>query len=84
MESSRMPTLMKVAIIVAAAPVLAYPWLLASITDASATARTLLMLYPLYVLISAVCAWKVWSSNPTLSYILIALMLLTHAALWLL
>lgn len=78
-----MPLWVKIAVVVCTLPVLALPWLWAG-NPGTEEGRVLLWLYPAVVLIFAVCAWKAWRSGPTLTYILLAMMLLTHAAMWLL
>lgn len=77
---SDMPLWAKILIIVSALPVFSYPWLLANAGNDSET-RTFLWLYPIYVLVSAVCAWLCWPDRREISWILIVLMLLTHAAM---
>lgn len=78
-----MPAWVKVLIIVCALPVLALPWLL-SLCPEDSTAETFVWLYPAYVLLSAFLAWKVWPARHLLAYILLAVMLLTHAAMYIL
>lgn len=74
----------KAAIIVAALPVFAFPWMLAAAREADAGVDTWLWFYPLYVLFGAVCEWRSASRRPEVTWILIVLMLLTHAAMWVL
>lgn len=73
------PTGFKIADIVSALPVLMFPWLLTG-TPPGGEYRTLLWLYPFYVLLSAWCAWKCYSTRAALAWILLILMWLTHAA----
>jgi len=75
---SGMPIWAKFLIIISALPVLAYPWM---ISNAGSEIRTFLLIYPLYVLVSAICAWICWPDRREISWILIVLMLLTHAAM---
>jgi len=72
----------KIVIILCSLPVLSIPWLLQRCPENAAT--TFLCIYPLYVLISACMAWRSIQSRPALTWILLAVMLLTHAAMWLL
>lgn len=77
---SDMPLWAKLLIIFAALPVCAYPWMLAH-TDEDSGTLTFLWLYPFYVLASAICAWICWLDRREVSWILIILMLLTHAGM---
>ena len=48
------------------------------------TLRMLIKLFPAYLILSGVCAWLAYPQRQTLSWILIALMLLSSASLFLL
>ncbi len=78
-----MPMWIRCLIIVSALPVLALPWLWAGNPD-SDTGKVLLWLYPAYVVLSTVCAYKAWRNTPELTWILIVLLLLTHGAMYIL
>lgn len=82
-KESNMPLWAKIVVITAALPVMSYPWLLAK-TPADSTNEMLIWFYPVYVVVSAVCAWICWPQRREVYWILIALMLLTHAAMFLL
>lgn len=73
----------KIAIILATLPVLAYPALLAKAPE-EGSVELFLWLYPVYVAVSAICAWICRDDRPAVMWILIVLMLLTHAAMWVL
>lgn len=45
------------------------------------TPQTLVYLYPVYVVVAAVCAWMCCSKRPEVTYIILVLMALTHAAM---
>ncbi|MBD5234421.1 MAG: hypothetical protein HDS65_09650 [Bacteroidales bacterium] len=75
--------MIKAAIIIAALPVLAYPALLSAAPE-SGSVEIFLMLYPVYVLVATICAWICRERRPEISWILVIIMLLTHAAMWLL
>ena len=77
------PLWFKILVIACALPVLAYPALL-SRCPAGGPAETFLWFYPIYVVVAAVCAWLCWQSRRETAWILLALMLLTHAAMWVL
>lgn len=81
LPAAPMPLLVKVIIVVSALPVLDMPFLMAGSDMLYTMGKLLLYFYPVFVLLCAWCAWRVWQSNATLSYILIALMWLTHGAM---
>ena len=39
-------------------------------------------MYPVYVILSCACEWKAWGRRPEVTWILMVVMLLTHAAMW--
>ena len=75
------PLPVKLAVIAACLPLVAYPALL-SRCPADSPAEIFVYLYPVYVVLSGVCAWQSWPARKEVFYILIALLLLTHAAMW--
>ncbi len=75
------PPVFKVADIVSMLPGLAFPWLLTG-TPPAGEYRTLLWLYPVYVILSGRCAWRCYPARPALAWILLALMWLSHAAIF--
>jgi len=74
----------RAAIVLAALPVVAYPWMLAAARQADAGVYTWLLFYHVYVMFAAICEWRSASRRPEVTWILIVLMLLTHAAMWIL
>lgn len=80
MPENPVPAVFKIAVIVSVLPVLAFPLLLTG-TLPGGEYRTLLWLYPFYVLLSGWCAWRCYPSRPALAWILVALLWLTHAAI---
>lgn len=81
----RRPLWIAIVIIAAMLPVAGYACLLATAsTQTSTEIRTLMWLYPLYVLAAGLCAWICWPRRKELTWIIIVLMLLTHAAMWIL
>lgn len=78
-----MPWWVKVLIIVCCVPVLAFPKLM-ELCPPHSSAETFLWLYPFYVIICAVCAWLCWGRRHELTWVLLALMVLTHGAMWIL
>lgn len=75
------PLWMTVLIIVCMLPVLAFPSLLSAAPSDSGP-ETLLWLYPLYVIASGVCAWICYPARKEVAWILLILMILSHAAMW--
>ncbi len=72
------------AIAVSCLPLLSFPWLL-SLSPDTTEAKTLLYLYPFYVLLTAWCARACYGGERTvLTWILVALLWLSHGAMWLL
>lgn len=78
-----LPLWIKIIIILAMLPLLAYPSLL-STSGADHQARVFIYLYPAYVIASGICAWICWPTRPEVSWILLFLMVLTHIAIWML
>lgn len=79
----RVPAWMTIIIIVCMLPLSAFPLLLAS-APSQPGPETLVWLYPFYVIASGVCAWICWPARKEISWILLVLMLLSHAAMWIL
>lgn len=77
-----MPWWIKFLILLAAAPVLGYPALLAHCPEDVSDIKVYLWFYPIYVVVGTVCAWLAWRRRPEVTWILIVVMLLTHAAMW--
>lgn len=81
MKGPRTPLWMTIVIIICMLPVLAFPSLL-SLSPQDSPLTALVWFYPVYVLATGICAWMCYPSRRELSWILILLMLLSHAALW--
>ncbi|MDE6240085.1 MAG: hypothetical protein K2M54_08910 [Muribaculaceae bacterium] len=77
------PAWVTVVIIICMLPVLAFPTLL-SMTGADTPARLFVWFYPFYVIASGVCAWICWPQRRDVMWILLALMVLSHLAMWML
>lgn len=79
------PLAVTVIIILTALPVFALPSLLSLAGESPLPiVRTLLWGYPLYVLLTAWLAYICYDTRPYITWILVILMILTHAAMWLL
>ena len=64
-------------------PVFQLP-LLISVMPSQASDRTLLWVYPFYAVASAWLACRVYAQRPALAWILLAVLVLSHAAMWML
>ena len=64
-------------------PLLSLPWMIADSAPDSNT-KIMLSLYPLVVVLGAFCAWKCMPERPEVFWILVAVILLVHAAMWVL
>ena len=85
MNRRRVPIGITLLIIITMLPGLAFPLLLSRSSVApSSTVDNFLWLYPFYVLASGWLAWYCYGRRSALTWVLIAVMLLTHAAMWLL
>lgn len=68
-------------IIIALLPVIQFPMLLIT-CKAIGMIKTLLWFYPFYCLVAAFLAYVSYGQRRAVSWILIALMLLSHIAMW--
>lgn len=64
-------------------PVFDFPWLLET-NAGGEESRALLWFYPVYVIVSGICALICWRERPEVSWILLILMILSHIAMWML
>ncbi len=84
-EKIKFPLWAKLLIIISALPVVSLPMIINQCSAARyEEIKMFLMIYPLYVLASAVMAWISYRQRREVSLILIVVMLLTHAAMWML
>ena len=84
-EKVKFPLWAKLLIIISALPVVSLPMIINPCSAARyEEIKLFLMIYPLYVLASAVMAWISYRQRREVSLILIVVMLLTHAAMWML
>ena len=79
----KVPAWVTVVIIICMLPVLAFPTML-SMTMPDSPARTFVWFYPFYVIASGVCARICWRQRRDVMWILLALMVLSHLAMWML
>ena len=78
-----MPVWVKLVIIVCVLPLLAFPQLMA-LCPPHSSAELMLWIYPFYVLLSAVLEWRCWGRRPEPTWVLLAVELLSHGAMWIL
>ncbi len=75
---------MTILIIVVLLPVFSLPALLDTVPAGDDSLRTIVWCYPFYMLLSGYLAWFAFPQRPAVSWILIALMILSTIAVWLL
>ena len=81
----KVPVWFSILVIIAVLPLGAYLLLLEAMPAAESSSRTLLWLYPPYVLLAAFCSWRAYGlGRREVAWIVLILLLLTHAAIWLL
>lgn len=76
------PLWLLIVIIAASLPVFAFPTILGMIDPANSMAKTMAWFYIIYVVITAALAWMCWPQRKYVTWILIIIMLLSHAAMW--
>lgn len=83
MNRRRVPIWFLVLIIVSVLPVTAYPTLMSMWPQGGGNEMgAVLWLYPAYVIASGVFAYICWPTRRTEAWILLAMLLLSHAAMW--
>lgn len=82
--SQRPPWWFTALLIILVLPAGQTPMLLASAPAEPPVVKTLVWLYPLYTLVSAYLSWVCYNGRRLMSWILVALIVLTHVAIWLL
>lgn len=73
------PRWLTLTVILVSLPVFSFPALLDSCPP---ELKAMVWLYPVYVVAAAWLAWKCYPQRHALAWILIALIALTHAAMW--
>lgn len=81
-KGPRVPWWMWVIIIVCMLPGLAFPWMAPLIADSNPLVRGLIWFYPAYVLCSGLLAWQCYGRRSVLTWIVLALLLLSHACFY--
>ena len=81
----KFPWWVKLLIVISALPVLMLPVIIGKCdVTRYEEIKIFILMYPLYVVASAILAWISYRQRPEMTVILIALMLLTHVAMWML
>ena len=83
-QSKRVPGWMILIIVLVALPVIALPIVLSHSGEIAEGNKLYMWLYPAYVLATAILAYQCYGRRTEMTWILLALMLLTHAAIWVL
>lgn len=78
------PVWMTILIILVLLPIFSLPALLDTVPADDDSLRTVVWCYPFYLLLSGYLAWFAYPQRPTTSWILIALMVLSTIAIWML
>ena len=73
----------RAAAVLACLPVLAF-FRLMELCPAGGPEETFLWIYPFYVVLAGFCAWKCAGTRTALAWIIVVLLLLSHAAMWIL
>lgn len=83
LSSKKMPLWLKICIIADCLPIIAVPALIASCPNVT-EAVTLVKLYPIAIIGGGIISWLSWKERAEITWILLAIMFLTHLAMWLL
>lgn len=68
-------------IIIFTLPIFTLPGLLAQCSPEAVATRTLVWIYPFYMLLSGYLAWRAYPGRPYLTWILLAVMILSSIAM---
>lgn len=81
----KFPLWVKLLIIISALPVVMLPIIIGNCDAARyEEVKLFIMIYPFYVLASAIMAWISYRQRPEVAMILIVITLLSHIAMWML
>ena len=78
------PAWMTVIIVILTLPAFSFPWLLSALHGTEQAPRTLVGIYPFYMLLSGWLAWKAYPQRAYVSWILLAVMVLSTIAVYML
>lgn len=76
------PKWMTLVIILISLPLFSFPALLGRCPENAEAARTLVWIYPFYMLLSGWLAWKAYPQRPYVSWLLLAVMILSTIAIY--
>lgn len=79
----KVPAWVTILVVICMLPVLAFPTML-TMTMPDSSARTFVWFYPFYVIASGICARICWPQRKDVMWVLLALMVLSHLAMWML
>ncbi|MDE5727816.1 MAG: hypothetical protein K2H94_06815 [Duncaniella sp.] len=82
-----MPLYVKILIVLLALPLFSALWLAGRLEPASPiypTVRLMVWLYPFYMLLSSWLAWKAWAERQAVTWILLAMEVLSTASIYIL
>ncbi len=74
----RVPWWIILVIILCALPGICFPWLGSLLTSGNTMIEGLTWFYPLYTIVSALLAWQCYGRRTLLTWIILALLLLSH------
>lgn len=77
------PRWFRAVIIIVLMPLFQFPYLL-DVCPAESPFRTILWIYPFYAVLSGYLSWQCYPQRRVVAWILIVLLVLSHAAAWLL
>lgn len=80
-DMRKAPVWFLIVVIVSILPVFQLPLLLSALTPGSG-ARVWIWIYPLYVITAAYLAWQCYRDRTALAWCLVALIWMSHLAIW--
>ena len=80
-KSRRAPAWFAAVCVILALPAFQTPALLSAAPDIDIV-KTLVWIYPLYVIVCAYLAWACWATRRAVAWMLLGLLVLTHVAMW--
>lgn len=80
--NNKKPLWLLIVIVVAMLPVFAFPFLLGLLQTGDYEATALAWFYLFYVFLAGWLAWNCWPQRKAMTWILIVLLLMSHAAMW--
>ncbi len=78
----RAPRWLYAGIVLCMAPGLCFPWAISLASEGGPVVKTLVWLYPAYVLLSGLLAWQCYGRRSVLTWIVLILLVLSHAGIY--